>query len=175
MSLKLFSLFTILAVMIAVPAVYPVQCPECHGTGVVNLSVVGMENIRLVDLSTLVVGTVRLGCGTYAVYTTNLTFTFSNVATVPINASVLLNTSYSETGSLISKTFYTFVVPANASNFVAHAQYPAQVAINNVPVLPTLSFSAAVFQASNTTVTLPCPKCHGKGTISLLQLMMGGG
>jgi hypothetical protein len=114
-------------------------------------------------------------------YYVNLTFTLSNAAAVPINASmlvnasVLANASLTESGALISQTPYTFEVPANASNFVATAQLPVQVTVQNDPVLPTLSFSVALFQASNTTVTLPCPKCHGKGTISLLQLLAGGG
>lgn len=170
MSLKLFLVFIVISAALSIPAVYPVQNPEGNGTGAIHINVVGMENIRLLNFSTLVVNTVRLGCGTYAVYTTNLTFTFSNAAVVPINASVLVYTRYNESGILIVKAPYTFDVPANSSNFVATAQFPAQVSIQNAPVLPVLSFSAALIQASNVTLTFPVPK-----TISLLQLLVGGG
>ncbi|MGA1974929.1 MAG: hypothetical protein ABSG92_04770 [Conexivisphaerales archaeon] len=170
MSLKIFLVFLVISAALTVPAVYQVPNPVGHGTGAIHVSIVGMENIRLLNFSSLVVNTVRLGCGTYAVYTTNLTFTFSNAAVVPINASVIVYTSYEKTGVLLSQYPLTFEVPANSSNFIARAQMPAQVSIQNAPVLPTLAFSTALLQASNATLTYPVPK-----TIPLIRLITGGG
>ncbi|HVP22911.1 MAG TPA: hypothetical protein VMS77_03245 [Conexivisphaerales archaeon] len=176
MSLKLFSVFTVLMVVMAVPAVYQVVCPECHGEGVIHIQVVGMNYIRLVNYSTFVVNTVRLGCGTYAVYTSNVTLLFSNSASVPINATVLYYTSYNESGVLISKYPLTFAVPANSTRYQVTLLEPSQVSIQNAPVLPVLSFSVQLAQASNATLSLPCPKCHGHKTIPLIQLfsLFGG-
>lgn len=170
MSLKLFLAFLVISAALTIPAVYPMQNPVGHGTGETSISVVGMENIRLTNFTSLVVNTVRLGCGTYAVYTASLTFTFSNAAVVPINATVFVYTSYNDSGILISKTPSTFEVPANSSNFVATANMPAQVSIIGATVLPVLSFSAALVQASNATLTYAVPK-----TIPLIQLITGGG
>jgi hypothetical protein len=170
LSLKLFSVFMVMAVITAVPAVYQVACPECHGEGVIHVQVIGMEHIRLLNYSTLLVDTVRLGCGTYAVYTNNVTLLFSNAASSPINATVLYYTSYNESGVLISKFPLTFEIPANVTGYMVSILEPSQVSIQNATALPVLSFSAQLAQASNATLTLPCPKCHGHETIPLIQL-----
>jgi hypothetical protein len=175
LSLKFLSVFLVVTLAVALPAVYPVRCPYCNGTGLVQIEVVGMENIRLVNYSNILVNTVRLGCGVYAMYTSNLTLVLSNNASVPINATILYSTAYNDTGVFTSKYPLVFEVPANSSDFVVSSLQSSQVSIQNSVTLPVLTFTAQLIQASNSTTTLPCPYCDGKKTCPLIELLMPSG
>ncbi len=167
MTIKLFSLFLVAAAILTVPAVYPVPNPVGNGTGLVQVQINGMEYIKLLNYSTVIVNTVRLACGANAEYNTLLALNFSNSASTPINATVLFNASYSATAVLIISTPLTFEVPANTSGYVITQNVPTEVGIQNAPVLPNLSFAVSLAQASNATLSFKCPK-----TIPLIRLVM---
>lgn len=174
MTLRFFALFFTMAIILAAPPLYQVECPTCHGTGMIPMETSGMESVKLTGFDAVVVSIVRLGCGLYAIYTINVTLTFSNSAPGPVNASVSVASSDKKTGASYYKYPLTYEVPANATDFTVFGEVPSKMYVGSSGILPTLAFNASLFEASNITIYVPCPTCGGSGTISFLRKVLGG-
>lgn len=149
--------FIIIALAIVIP-IYPMPNPTGNGTGEIQINVIGANNVQLTNFTYQLLNTVRLGCGTYAIYTFNTTYTFSNVASIPITVTIQVNSTWNTNGNQLSITNYILEILANSTNFVVTKKMPVQVSIENEPVLPILFCVAVLSQASNGIVTIPVPK-----------------
>jgi hypothetical protein len=165
--LNTFLFFIVAATVISIPAVYQVPNPVGHGTGIMEITIIGSENVKLLNYSTVVVNTVRLACGANAEYDALVTLNFSNAAGVPINATVLFNSSYAANGQQIDSTPLVFQIPANSTDYSVSQHVPTQVSVQNAPVLPTLSFQVGIAQVSNATIDFKVPK-----TLSLIKYIL---
>lgn len=164
-----FFTFLLIVCSLAVPPLYPMPCPTCHGTGTISVVTSGMESVRLDDFSAKVVNVIRLGCALYAVYTVDVNLTFSNSARASVNASVVVGSKDKFTGRAYDKYVLTYALPANVSGYVVSETIPAKMYVGSNITLPTLSFWAELFEASNISVDEPCPTCLGHGTVSFLR------
>lgn len=169
MSVRSFAVFFILVGVLAIPSTYQVPCPIEQS--VIEVPVSGMASVKLDAFNASVVNVVRLGCGLYAVYTVKVTLAFSNTAEAPVNASVMVYSRDSVTGTLYYQYPLTHEIPPQSKGFVVVDQVPAKLYVG-AGGLPVLAFSAQLFEASgvsSVTVAVPSSACGGKETVSLLK------